>query len=191
MGVDLICSSKSFSCGYGFWNLIRTAAIIATSDYLKDQLTKTNLEEGTYPYVSLQNINGFMDELLSYNKNKEKSEESSEEDEVSTPIPTENDEEIPIIGLFLGNCSLQVQDLLIYFGLGGLYSLCNKMDCEGCYSVGNAYDILELFKLIKPFIINKTDNLEIGTENEIYNSIIHVEKVFQESVDTKQYIMIS
>ena len=191
MGIDLTCSSKCFSCGYSFWNLIRTAAIIATSDYLKDELTKTNLEDGTYPYVSLKNINDFMDELLTYNKNKELSEETTEEDEVSTPIPTENDEEIPIIGLFLGNCSLQIQDLLIYFGVAGLYALCNKMDCEGCYSVGNAYDILELFKLIKPFIINKTDNLETDPENEIYNSIIEFEKVLQESVDTKQNIIIS
>jgi hypothetical protein len=190
MGIDLICKEKVFSCGYGFWNLIRTATIIATADYLKDQLSKTNVEEETYPYVSLKNINDFMDELLSYNKNTEKSEETTEEDEVSTPIPTENDEEIPIIGLFLGNCSLQVQDLLIYFGVGGVYALCNKMDCEGYYSVGNAYDILELFKLIKPFIINKTDNLETS-ENEIYNCVIQVEKVFQESVDTKQNIIIS
>jgi hypothetical protein len=190
MGIDLICSSKSFSCGYSFWNVMRTASIIATADYLKDQLLKSNLEEETYPYVSLHNINFFMDELLSYNKNTE----TTEEDEVSTPIPKENDEEIPIIGLFLSNCegSLQIQDLLIYFGVGGLYALCNKMDCEGYYSVGNSYDILELFKLIKPFIINKTDNLEtLGLGNEIYNRLIELEKVFQESVDKKEIVIIT
>jgi hypothetical protein len=191
MGIDLLCKEKYFSCGYSFWNVIRTATIIATADYLKDQLVKSNLEEETYPYVSLNNINCFMDELLSYNKNTEKSEETTEEDVVSAPVPTENDEEIPIIGLFLSNCesSMQIQDLLIYFGVGGVYALCNKMDCEGYYSVGNAYDILELFKLIKPFIINKTD-LETP-KNVIYNCFIEVEKVFQESVDKKEIVIIT
>jgi hypothetical protein len=85
---------------------------------------------------------------------------------------------------------MQIQDLLIYFGVGGVYALCNKMDCEGYYSVGNSYDILELFKLIKPFIINKTDNLETHG-NEIYNCIIQVEKVFQESVDKKEIVIIT
>jgi hypothetical protein len=189
MGIDLLCKEKNFSCSYSFWNLIRTATIIATADYLKDQLLKSDLEEEeTYPYVTLQNINIFMDELLSYSKNKE----TTEEDEVSTPIQSENDEEIPIIGLFLTNCesSMQILDWLIYFGVGGVYALCNKMDCEGCYSVGNAYDILELFKLIKPFIINKTDNLETP-ESQIYNRLIEVEKVFQESVDKKEIVIIT
>jgi hypothetical protein len=191
MGIDLICKEKVFSCSYGFWNTIRTATILATLDYLKSLLTD-DLEEGTYPYVSLHNIIGFMDEVVSYNKVKV---ESMEEDEASIAISNENNqnnennEEIPLISLFLGNCSLQVQDLLITFGVSGLYALCNKMDCEGCYSVGNSYDIIEFFKLIRPFIINDNDNLE-SLENEIYKCLLQVEEVFQESVDTKQSVMI-
>ena len=52
----------------------------------------------------------------------------------------------------LTNIGFKTPRELIYFDIGGLYSLCNKSDCEGFYSVGNSIDICKLFDLIEPFI---------------------------------------
>jgi hypothetical protein len=196
MGIDITCNSKTFSCGYSFWNQLRTSTIIATAEYLKYQMTTTTQHEnGTYPFVAQQIINDFMRQLLAYGNQELILEEGEEqEQDISEPLvefePTPEDEEdVPLIGLFLGNCTLDIIDILIFFGVGGLYSFCNKSDCEGYYSVGNAYDICELFKLIKPFLIKNKENLD-SPDNDIYKFVTEIEKVFQESVETKNYVVI-
>ena len=80
---------------------------------------------------------------------------------------------------------MELIDVLIFFGVGGLFSLCNKSDCEGYYSVGNAYDICELFHIIKPFLIEKSDS-----PDNYANIITQVEDVFKESVEISQKILI-
>ena len=70
-------------------------------------------------------------------------------------------------------------DSLIHYGLGGLFSFCMKADCSGYYSVGNAYDICELFRMIEPM-------MEKDLENP--NRIEEIVKLFQESVDTRTKI---
>ena len=57
---------------------------------------------------------------------------------------------------------------LFFFNISGIYAFCNKSDCEGYYSVGNSYDICQLFKLIKPFYT---------TDININKSIKQIEKV--------------
>jgi hypothetical protein len=58
-----------------------------------------------------------------------------------------------ILGTFIGlsKSNFAIVDALIYFDIGGLYSFCNKNDCEGFYSPGNSVDICKLFDLIEPF----------------------------------------
>lgn len=197
MGIDLTCSSKTFSCGYSFWNELRTATIVATAEYLKYQMIITKYENGTYPFVSQQIINEFMRQLLSYDTLEleqvlEEEKEQVPEQDIDGPLveflPTPS-EDIPLISLFLGNCTLDIIDILIFFGVGGLHSFCNKSDCEGYYSVGNAYDICEFFKLIKPFLIKNKENM-VSTDNNIYKFVTEIEKVFQESVETKKLVAI-
>ena len=77
---------------------------------------------------------------------------------------------------------LEFVDLLIQFGVGGLYALCNKSDCEGFYSVGNSYDICELLKLVKPFLLKNKEEVD-SNENWIYNDIDIITNVFKESVE--------
>jgi hypothetical protein len=177
MGIDITCNEKSFSCGYGKWNKIRIDTIIATAEYLKHVKTTNQFEERTYPYVSLEIINEFMSELLSYGSDPEQEQEQVSEEDTK--------QEQNLVGLFLGNCTLELIDVLIFFGVGGLFSLCNKSDCEGYYSVGNAYDICELFHLIKPFLIENSDS-----PDDCANVITQIEDVFKESVEISQKILI-
>jgi hypothetical protein len=200
MGIDLTCSSKTFSCGYSFWNELRTATIVATAEYLKYQLTITQYENGTYDFVAQQIINEFMKQLLSYGSLEQEQILEEEKEEVPEqditeplvefePTPLEDQEDVPLISLFLGNCTLDIIDILIFFGLGGLYSFCNKSDCEGYYSVGNAYDICEFLKLIKPFLIKNKKNMH-SPDNNFYKFVTEIEKVFKESVETKNLVVI-
>jgi len=46
--------------------------------------------------------------------------------------------------------SIKFINSLNYFGLGGLYALCNQSDCEGFYTPGNSLDIYRLLVKIKP-----------------------------------------
>jgi hypothetical protein len=187
MGIDITCNEKSFSCGYGSWNKIRIATIIATAEYLKYLKTTNQFEERTYPYVSLEIINEFMSELISYGKEPEPDQEpkqASDQDAKQEPEEVEKQEH-NLVGLFLGNCTLELIDVLIFFGLGGLFSLCNKSDCEGYYSVGNAYDICELFHLIRPFLIENLDS-----PDNYANVVTQIEDVFKESVEISQKILI-
>jgi hypothetical protein len=198
MGVDIICKKNAFSCGYSFWNEIRTATIIATAEYLKYQMTITKYNKDTQPYVYQQIINEFMRQLITYGTPEQEQVSEKEEfpeQDVSEPLvefeptPLEDQEDIPLIGLFLGNCTLEIIDILIFFGVGGVYSFCNKSDCDGYYSVGNSYDICELFKLIKPFLIKNKENMD-SRDNDVYKFITEVEKVFQESIETKNFVVI-
>ena len=77
-------------------------------------------------------------------------------------------------------------DTLVFFNISGLYAFCNKSDCEGYYSVGNSYDICQLFKLIKNFYIVDKEVFQ-----DINKTINKIKKIFQESVRKRKIITIS
>lgn len=148
MGVDLICNDKSYSCGYKRWSDFRNDVIQATIAYIEK--------------VLLPNKNGFYrDCLLEYIELFCKE--------------TENDDNKLEAFLLLQthkNDTVCIVDVFIHYGLGGLYALCNKTDCGGFYSVGNALDICQLFDTIEDFMY-------------FCPHWEQIREVFQESVDTK------
>ena len=89
--------------------------------------------------------------------------------------------------IFLEYCKqLIFIDTLVFFNISGLCAFCNKSDCEGYYSVGNSYDICQLFKLIKNFYIVDKEFFQ-----DIHKTINKIKKVFQESVRKRKIITIS
>lgn len=154
MGFDISCIDESFSCGYIHWNTIRTTVIEATLDYIKHYISLNPPHENTNDEFYQNEIILFMEKII---ENKEDS-----------------------VDALIYFCNLVKLDLLIQFGVGGLYALCNKGDCDGYYSVGNSYDICHLFTLIKPFI----------QDQEIYHSILQVEKIFIESIEKKTIVSV-
>jgi hypothetical protein len=81
-------------------------------------------------------------------------------------------------------------NILIQFGVGGIYTLCNKSDCDGFYTPGNSYDICELLNVIKPFTIKNKDNLD-DEENWVYRCTDKLLELFQESSEKKLLVSIS
>ena len=126
MGIHIYCHEKEYSCSYGSWNNFRMATINATFKYIKSYITLTEITEYDKVYA---------DKLLEII------------DKIESEPNLDND-------IFLEYCKqLVFMDTLVFFNISGLYAFCNKSDCEGYYSVGNSYDICQLFKLIKNFYI--------------------------------------
>jgi hypothetical protein len=150
MGISIKCGKKSYSCGYGSWNRFRNEVILATIQYI----TQYNFnEQDDYESKIIDFVKDFEDR---YNENKD----------------------MNFIDEFLSLCrDERLLDALIHYGLYGVYVLCNKMDDDGYYSVGNSYDICELLTNIRPLIQTR-------------ETLSNIEAVFQESIDTKKKVII-
>jgi hypothetical protein len=159
MGIWIYCDEKEYSCSYGFWNKFRMATINATFKYIKSYISLTEITEYEKVYA---------DKLLEF-INKIESESNFD------------------IDIFLNYCKESpFIDTLVFFNISGLYAFCNKSDCEGYYSVGNSYDICQLFKLIKKFYIVDKEFFK-----NIHKTINKIKKIFQESIKKRKIITIS
>ena len=186
MGIDLTCDTKDFSCSYSSWHNIRAELIEATFAYLEDLIANQTkgIDEERLEYSVIGHLKQYITEIR---------EECASFDNDKPPIS-------PFALLFskrtifnafsehLGD--LCFINILIQFGVGGIYTLCNKSDCDGFYSVGNSYDICELLNVIKPFTIKNKDNLD-DEENYIYRCTDKLIELFQESLDKKLIVYIS
>jgi len=159
MGIHIYCDEKEYSSSYGSWNKFRLATINATIKYIKSYITLTELSE--YDQVYANKLLEFIDKIES-------------EPNLDINIFIDYCKESPFI------------DTLVFFNISGLYAFCNKSDCEGYYSVGNSYDICQLFKLIKNFYIVDKEVFQ-----DINKTINKIKKIFQESVRKRKIITIS
>jgi hypothetical protein len=166
MGIDLYCGDETFGCSYGSWNNVRNSLIQATFEYLEVHFAVTEYEEGTHEHGAMIALKQYIQKILNLGKNDKLIE-----------------------NFIVYSRILEFVDLLIQFGVGGLYALCNKSDCEGFYSVGNSYDICELLKLVKPFLLKNKEDLE-ADENWMYNDIDKLTNVFKESVEKNKIVRI-
>lgn len=175
MGIDLYCGDKNFCCSYGAWHNIRIELIKATFDYLEIHFAVTEYEEGTHEHGSMIALKQYIEKIENGSVIKES---------------IFGNKESNLFDLFYGYSRvLEFVDLLIEFGVGGIYSLCNKSDSEGFYSVGNSYDICQLFKLIKPFLLKNKEDLN-DEENWLYRNIDELINVFKESIEHNEMVRI-
>ena len=72
-------------------------------------------------------------------------------------------------------------DLLTVLGVAGIFSLINKDNTEGFYSVGNSIDIIDTIQLVIDYI----------EDNYIKESILECIKIFDYSVENKMIIIIT
>jgi hypothetical protein len=166
MGIDLYCGDETFSCSYTSWNNIRNSLIEATFEYLEVYFAVTEYEEGTHEHGAMIALKQYIQKIQNLGKNEKL-----------------------IVNFIVYSRILEFIDLLIQFGVGGLYALCNTSDCDGFYSAGNSYDICELLKLVKPFLLKNKDEL-YSNENWIYNRIDKVTNIFKEGFEKNKFVRI-
>lgn len=164
---QIYCENESMFCNRTYFCRIRTVIIEATCKYIKTHLVSfddENKEDMTERKLLLSCF-----------------------DEISEDSRT--------LDRFTYYCQkIFFVNLLSKFGIYGIFALCNKSDDNGYYkngyfSIGNSYDICELFKAIKPFF--NVDNVNLNSEdNFLYDSVISLEKIFQEGLDKKHIVTI-
>jgi hypothetical protein len=136
--------------------------------------TSGKIQEGTNEYVSLNQLKQYIETIQNEKIMKQ------------TFIGKQSN----LLDLFYSySKNLDFIDLLIQFGVSGIYAFCVKSDCEGFYSVGNSYDICELLSVIKPFLLKNKDNLD-SEENWLYMWIDELTDVFKSSIENKVIVTI-
>jgi len=187
MGVDFYCGDVTFGCSYGSWNELRKLVIKSTFDYIQDKFQK-----------DFKAYNGIMDEEDENYIGEGTAYDCYKKDVLKIILSIADPQDKNIFGLdnavnnfIVITRNLSYVDSLIYFDIGGLYSLCNKSDCEGFYSVGNSVDICKLFDLIEPFIeLNGKEwhSAIYKTETRIYGQCLY--ELFKESATQNKKIII-
>jgi len=188
MGVDFYCGDVTFGCSYGGWNQLRKTVIQATFDYIKDKFQK---DFEAYNSIDDEEDEHYIGDGSLYHCYKK--------DIIKIIEIMQSSCEKNIFGLdnsvdnfIVVTRNLSYIDALIYFDIGGLYSLCNKSDCEGFYSVGNSIDICQLFDLIEPFITKIDENWHSAIYNKeprFYGQCLY--ELFKESATKNKKIIIS
>jgi len=191
MGIDFTCDEKSFGCSYSSWHNIRCSVLEATFAYLESRfaeiLTKPIKEESDdWETTHIQSASNSLQQYINDVRESANSKKQNKNVGIFGIMRDHNH----ILECFLSRATeLYFVDLLIEFGVGGIYALCNKSDCEGFYSVGNSYDIHELLTTIKPFLLKDTENLE-SYDNRLYDRSDELIDMFQESFEKKKIILI-
>jgi len=166
MGIDLYCAEQTFGCSYSYWHNMRNSVIKAAFIYISIEINTDKIYKDENELIYSNNLKNIVDEI------EQKSKDEN------------------YLGHFVKMChSIPNIDCLIYFGLEGLAAFCNKGDCEGFYSVADAYSICELFKTIKPYLVKNMEQIE-SNDNHIYHSIEKLEKVFEESFEKRTNVII-
>ena len=158
MGLTMICRDKSFESSYRRWNYIRIKIVYATIKYANENIISNHkCEINTLEHTLITQFTKFMNDIRN---------------------ATENTENIDAI---LNEMNCNFVNLSIFYGLAGLYVLCNKADCESYYSVGNAHDIYNLLQKIQPYLDIKNDTI-------FAKQIKQIKRVLRESMKIKQCI---
>jgi len=139
MGVTLNCENEGTCMTYSDWNFFRESIIKATFEYIYCkiqvdlEMSKNAIDEEDENYIDINSIYFSYKEII--------------ENILKQDITTVNQ----IITL-MNKSGLDIYDTFTYFDINGLLVLCNKNDCEGCYSPGNSHDICILLNLIEMYI---------------------------------------
>jgi len=130
MGIDITCCGESVAMSYSGWAYFRQDLIKITFAYLE----KLPVDDSHYFSI----MSEFCKAMGTFEKG------------VNDNGPFDR----TVFNLFFQNITnhFSYVDALIYFGVGGLYSLCYKSDCDGLYSPGNSLDICNFFDLMKEHI---------------------------------------
>ena len=154
MGYCINCKGVLYSCGYTHWVNFREEIARSSVAYLQNE-------------YDVLLANGANDSYL--------------ENELSKLMEYLNIHHCGTIPDFMGLFSeMDMLNLFLYYGMGGVYALLNKSDDDGYYSVGNSVDIVDTFHRVEKYI----------SDDDIRLSFPQIQKVFQTSIDTRHLVAI-
>jgi len=154
MGITIQCESLQYSCGYSFWNTVREEIAKAAIEHLRVNHNKMEEagETDSYNYRQLSNVIEYADE--------------------------NNCGTIPDFMYLLEN--MDFLNTLIYYNLGGVYSIINKSDDTGYYTAGNSLDIVQTIDIVSEYI----------EYSDVRAAIPNIKKVFDHSVEKRKMVLV-
>jgi len=163
MSIHLLCGETFFTCNINYWNTIRESISKATNLYIIDYLNKLydNDNDNDNDDNSENDLHNLDNERNStYNNSinrtllREKLESFVKDihyiEHITHPYSVGEVEYVLLIE-FLKLYTYYL-DLFTLVGVAGAFSLINKGDNEGFYSVGNSIDIVDTISSVISFI---------------------------------------
>ena len=188
MGVDFNCGDTTYGCSYGNWNELRKLVMKSTFDYIQNKFQK---DFELYNSITDEEDEHYIGEGTTYNCYKKDMLKIIELIQSASKKPNIFGLDNTINDFITITSNLSYVDVLIYFDIGGLNSLCNKSDWGGFYSVGNSVDICQLFDLIEPFIKSNNEDTHKAIyipESRFYGNCLY--DLFKESATQNKKITI-
>lgn len=160
MGINICCVEKSVMCSYITWHRIRMALAKAVLKYVQEQIDRINREI----------------ERLDSHKTEEIIKKTQEKQLFNITDGFEIDDNLSFddyLSMFEKH-----YDILKCYRIGGIYVLMVVPDTEGIYSAGNSFDIIDMIKVIQPYISENLPFLPIVIET------------FGESIEQHAYVTV-
>ena len=143
-----------FTCGYSFWEKFREEIALASVAYLQHEYDVLLESGANYSYLENQ-LSQLMEHL--------------------------NVNNCGTVADFMQVFSeMDRMNIFIYYHMGGVYTLLNKSDDDGYYTIGNSTDIVDTFQRIEKYI----------SDEKIKSIFSDVVKVFQSSIQKQQLVAI-
>lgn len=154
MGYCINCEGVMFTCGYSRWEKFREEIALASVAYLQNEYDVL-LENGANDSYLENQLSQLMEHLNVNN------------------CGTVSD-------FMLLFSEMDRMNIFIYYHMGGVYTLLNKSDDDGYYTVGNSTDIVYTLQRIEKHISDEDTK-------SIFPDVL---KVFQSSIQKKQLVAI-
>lgn len=154
MGYCINCEGIMFNCGYSFWEKFREEIALASVAYLQNEYDVLLANGANDSYLENQ-LSQLMEHLNIHN------------------CGTVSD-------FMLLFSEMDRMNIFIYYHMGGVYTLLNKSDDDGYYTIGNSIDILDTFQRIEKYI----------SDEDVKATFPNVQKVFQSSIEKQQLVAI-
>lgn len=165
MGFCMTCTNTGKNCSYTTWFSQRVELIKIVVKYLENRITEIQKE--------IQEKCGSEDECLDgFTIDEYREFIETINSKFIKPIKTTRSNDI-IFKVAENPQNYYMKDAMSSFGVYGIHLLCMQSDCGGVYTVGDAMEILQLLKLIKPYF---------DTSSEIYKAVYTLDSVFSSPI---------
>lgn len=180
MSIHLLCGNVYFNCQVLYWNKMRESISNATNLFIVNYLNKFDLvtedadenddKEKYSLYKKSISRDVFKERLTTFSIDYKYAEFNAHPklSEVGTLLV----EYLKLYNYYL--------DLLTVVGVNGVYSLVNKSDVEGFYSIGNCVDIVNAINTVHEFIEDEYMKMAIND----------CKKVFQEGIEKNMVVAV-
>lgn len=184
MGMQLLCKNTGKNCGYTTWFEQRVEIILVTIKYLEKKILEiekkiNNTDEDKREEIYF--IDGKRYDFYSIMTYITRLKTN-----IIKPIKNTKNKQLIFNIIEMDNTC---KEGLTYFDVYGIHLLCKQSDCDGLYTVGEAFDIVLLLETIEPDFDKDSDIYETvyTIKSEFSSPIIDI---FKDSITSRHPVLV-